>query len=63
MADCSGKWCEERLIDTKWKDDFERGNVDVFHVEFPELGRIQEICIRRDHTRKSDAWWVIQYIR
>ena len=58
MADEAGVWSEERLIDTKWKNDFECGNEDVFHVEFPNLGRIQELCIRRDHTFKNDAWYV-----
>lgn len=56
MADESGKWCDEQPLNTKWKDDFERGNIDVYHVEFPQLGKISEICIRRDETSSSDSW-------
>ena len=56
MADEAGKWCEEQPLNTKWKNDFERGNVDVYHVEYPELGKITDICIRRDETSANDSW-------
>lgn len=56
MADENRIWSEEWLLDTKWRDDFERGQTDMFYVEAPGLQAIQDISVRRDKTFSFDDW-------
>lgn len=56
MADIEGNWSKESVMDAKFRNDFEQGKLDVFHLDCPGLGKVQEICIRRDHTQANDLW-------
>jgi len=47
-------------LDCRWKDDFEKGNVDTFYVNTgqPSFGPIKEIEIWRDESGLNDDWYV-----
>ena len=49
-------WSGKMLLDTKWRDDFESGNTDVFHLNLSGLHRITDICINRDDADLDSDW-------
>lgn len=53
LGDAFGKWSKKTKIDTRLK----RGDIDVFHLNLPDMkNMITEVEIRRDNTGAHDEW-------
>jgi hypothetical protein len=49
---------EEIILDDPQRDDFERGHIDVFNLEYRDVGRIKAIYLRQDNTNFDPGWYV-----
>lgn len=59
LVDAKGRKSRDILLDCKWRDDFEKGNTDVFKIRnVPKLGEIDRIEVWRDTTGLNDNWFV-----
>lgn len=56
FTDEAGKSNEEIDITTIWKNDFKKGKVEKFHLDLTGMGKLTDICIRRDDTGQGDSW-------
>ena len=56
FGDNRGMWTGTKLLDTKWKNDFERGRCDVFYLNLSGLDRITDMCIGRGDNHPKDDW-------
>lgn len=55
----SGIQSREIHLDCRWRDDFEKGNVDSFKVGgISQLGSIGKILLWRDSSGLNDDWFV-----
>jgi len=45
-----------RQLQNKWKNDFERGHVDIFAVEAADLGELERVRIGHDGTGFGAGW-------
>ena len=50
-----------KLNENKIRDKFERGQVDIFHAEFPNVGLIERIKIGHDDAG-AKAGWRLEYV-
>lgn len=59
LIDEEGRKSRDIFLDCKWRDDFEKGNTDVFKVSnVTGLGHICRLELWRDSTGLNDDWFV-----
>lgn len=59
LTDHEGHKSRDIYLDCKWRDDFEKGNTDVFKISnVPGLGDICKIELWRDASGLNDDWFV-----
>lgn len=59
LIDEEGHRSRDIYLDCKWRDDFEKGNTDVFRISsVPGLGDICRIELWRDSKGLNDDWFV-----
>ncbi len=59
LVDNEGRKSRDILLDCTWRDDFEKGNTDVFKVRnVPKLGEIERVELTRDSKGLNDDWFV-----
>ena len=59
LIDEEGHKSRDIFLDCKWRDDFEKGNTDVFKISnVPGLGQICRLELWRDSTGLNDDWFV-----
>jgi hypothetical protein len=51
----------ERQLDTE-RDNFERGQTDVFSPDMPDLGNLQRVRIRHDNSGSRPGWFLDRII-
>lgn len=47
-----------RQLSNKWKNDFERNQIDKFTIEAADLGKITKVRIGHDGTGRGSGWFV-----
>lgn len=59
FIDQDGNRSKDTLLDCTWRDDFEKGNLDLFKLgKVPEFGTLNSIEVRRDSSGLKDDWFV-----
>jgi arachidonate 5-lipoxygenase len=59
LVDEEGNRTKDYHLDCRWKDDFEKGNIDKFKLcNGSTLGPLKKIEIWRDETGLGDDWYV-----
>jgi len=63
LIDKNGARSDDILLDVVFRNDFEKGNVDVFKVKnVSHLDEVTEIILKRDESGINDDWFV-EYIK
>ncbi|XP_065667156.1 polyunsaturated fatty acid 5-lipoxygenase isoform X2 [Hydra vulgaris] len=59
LIDCKGNKSRDLLLDVKWRNDFEKGSIDLFKIRnVPNIGKLESIELWRDDKGINDDWYL-----